>query len=257
MLLIVKNCTCDSIKFIIQEFHLYFHYKICVVVEFWRIFISSNNKFAHFYYSNNVFVYITNMNNWILIPTLQMCHWCHVQRLTRTDTRLSYVWFYFVVKLVSLHNQTLEFLFILSTFCTLHWLHPVNPKRTSPALSSLLNISRKSLTPPPPYGIRIGPCSSLSYHRTIKFWSMKRWCNGARTTRWYDSAMALVTTMRWYDGNKAMLASSHHRHRAMDIFFWTCVVWRKRPQDYIVVFICYDYLSLIKHPACLQVLNAL
>ena len=141
---------------------------------------------------------------------------------TRTDTRLPYVRLYFVVKLVSLHSQTLEFLFILSKFCSLHWLHPVNPKRAPHALSSLLNISKKRFNPPPPpphYGIRIGPCSSLSYHRTIKFWWMKRWCNGARMTRWYDSAMALVTMMGWYDGNKAMLASSHYRHRAMDIFF--------------------------------------
>ena len=47
------------------------------------------------------------------------------------------------------------------------------------------------------YGIRIGPRSSLSHHRTIEVWvdgamTMARWCDSAMTmVRWRDNAMTM------------------------------------------------------------------
>ena len=130
--------------------------------------------------------------------------------VTRTDTRLSYVWFYFVVKLVSLHNQTLAFLFILSTFCNLHWLHPVNPKRTSPALSSLLSI--KALICPLPSLWNPDRATQFtvvpSHHQVLVDEAMMQWCKDDARVRQCDGVGDDYAMVRWQWSN----ALSHHHY---------------------------------------------
>lgn len=131
------------------------------------------------------------------------------------------------------------------------------------------------------YGNRIGPCSSLSQHRTIDVWVKWRWCDSAMAMmRWRDNTMTMVqwhnkTIARrhddtiaitgWCDSDDAMVpwrwcyalsrhryfsSLSCHRHCAIvpllyRLFCSFAIEKRKHNRQWIYVRISYEKLTLL------------